>query len=150
MPKKQLDYLRTLTDNLHKKDKEIHQRNELLQLVMGVVVSCAWVWELENNTIVDSCGCGMEKVFGRKITSPNDFKESCHLDDLSRIEAALENTLSSGNSFDECHRILTLGGKEKVLHTIAKLVDERMVGFSIEVAPNSELSKICKSGVLNE
>ena len=151
MPSQQLSYLRNLTSKLHVKDKELHQRNQMLQLVMETVVSCAWVWDLASDAIEDSCGCGMERVFGEKITSFDAFKKVCHPDDLGRIEIALEAVLHQNKKFDECHRIITSEGQGKVLHTIAKMIDNnRVVGFSVEVTQDSDMSRRCKSGVLNE
>lgn len=147
MPSQKLNYLRNLTSKLHVKDKEIHQRNQMLQLVMETVASCAWVWHLMSDAN-ESCGCGTERIFGEKITSFDAFKKACHPDDLSRVEVALEDVLHQNKKFNECHRIITSEGQVKVLYTVAKMIDkDRLVGFSVEVSQDSDMSR---NGTQNE
>lgn len=150
MPNKQLEYLKDLTYKLETKDKELRQRDELLQLVMEEVTSCAWIWTLEDNTIIDSCGCRMEKVFGKEVDTFETFIEVCHPEDADRLKISLDAALTTGQKFDECHRIVMPNGEIKALHTIAILVEnKKMVGFSVELNQSSKLSCYCKSGAFN-
>jgi len=138
-----LQYLKELTSQLQNKDKEVDQKNELLDLVMDSIACCAWVLQPEEGIIKDNCGCSLEKVFGKEIKSLDDLRELSHPEDLSKLELVMENLKNSTDKIDVCHRIKTPQGENKMLHTMVKTNDDgKIVGFSVEITPNSDLCKL--------
>jgi PAS domain-containing protein len=126
MAKEYLSDLEALTNSLM-------TQSEKLDLVIELCAVGVWDYYPESDKLI--WNKGMEDIFEKEATCLEDFTSSLHDDDKSRVQKAVEKSVSLRKPYDIRYKIVTPSGI-KSIHARGKNVmhngQQRFLGVCVE------------------
>ncbi|MGE5308648.1 MAG: ATP-binding protein [Deltaproteobacteria bacterium] len=131
-------------------EEMLREKEEQLRVALQGAQAAMWVWDLHDNWYTSPL---TNSIFGRPSDSPpiklNEFSSFIHPEDFPRVSQAWQNTVNSGQPYDQTYRIIW---QDKQVHwlrsqgTVREMHDGKIlfIGISKDMTNQKEAEEVLR------